>query len=154
MEDSITNIPVTDEEKKELGEFYLSKLNTARSQIRKYEIMLDKLGIPYQEERIPAQENPNVGKYRTAWNWARKVKYVLEMTGKCMTTREIIEEIKELEPSLTEDPMASVSGTISGKVRLGVMFNRYRPYEGSEQYVGLTKWFDQFGNVYDQYAVE
>lgn len=82
--------------------------------------------------------------YRVRWNWTQKVKYILKEVGHCLTTRDILDRICDIEPEVRNQHSAinSVSGTISGKSLKGIVFKRYQPYEGSENYVGLLEWWE------------
>jgi hypothetical protein len=113
--------------------------------------MLRKFGFTdfNQESTIQSESKDQ---YRENWNWTLKIKYVLKITGHCLTTREIINKIIELEPVLkSEGIINSVSGTISSKSSKKIIFNRYQAYQGSEYYVGLKEWFDSYGKILDEY---
>lgn len=53
------------------------------------------------KEKLSKYENPDDG-YRKDWTWARKIVFVLEMAGRPLRTREIIEVLEKREPHLKD----------------------------------------------------
>lgn len=131
-----------------------TELETAKGILQKLRLkMVTQLAVPsYTQEHatpVSAWSNSVGSDYNTKWNWPKKVEHVISQAGICLTTRQIINGIKAIEPMDT-DPVASVSGTISGKIKAGVIFNRYAEYEGGDWFIGLKDWFNPDGSVKEE----
>jgi len=135
---------LTDDEKKDIIDTYKNKLANLQQEIAKVKTVLEKFGVTIPTN-TPLFNNPNERKddYRVNWNWTIKIKYALQKLNRCVLTREIIEKIIELEPTLKRDVIInSISSTISTKASKGIIFKRYQPYSGSDYFVGLKEWFE------------
>jgi hypothetical protein len=135
---------LTDDEKKDIIETYKTKLANLQQEVARVKTVLEKFGVSAPIS-TPLFSNPNERKdeYRINWNWTLKIKYALQKLNRCVLTREIIEKIMELEPTLKrEEIINSISSTISTKSTKGIIFKRYQPYAGSDYFVGLKEWFD------------
>lgn len=96
--------------------------------------------------------------YNPKWPNAIKSKYVIGDFKRCVTIREVVNRIKELEPDYNNAEgdrtlMNGLSGLISVKARKGILFNRYKPYEGSEWYYGLKEWFNNESKPFKEYRI-
>lgn len=147
---SIMNDPfvlsLASEERDELLNFYKAKLAKILKEKEKVESLIDKLSHPSNQATSPNFEEKakivDAPKYRESWSWTLKTKFALQVTQKCLTSRDIINTIKEYEDLGDKDPINSVSGTLSQKTHKGVVFKRWYPYEGSESYYGLIEWWN------------
>ncbi|WP_139307996.1 hypothetical protein [Pontibacter flavimaris] len=176
MEDALI-VKLNESQRNELVSYYRGKLNELESQANNYRDLLRQLTSPSGESNyvesnhapiakpiyVPAPsqasvftDNPEhsaaIKDYKQTWSWSMKIKYVIASNGRCLTSREIVDQLSLFDTSLTKvaDPMSSVSGSISAKISKGVIFDRYRPYDGAEYYTGLKEWFDEDGELIDE----
>ena len=154
-----TIIKLSDEQKNILIKTYQSRLSELEKERAEILALLQQIQSSTQEQLTSDESSAIINStasresYKERWNWTQKVKFVLKQVGHCLTTRDILDYIMELEPTLENANSAinSVSGTISGKALKGIVFKRYQPYEGSENYVGLLEWWE---NEYDNEPME
>ena len=75
--------------------------------------------------------------------------FAIKQKERCLTTREVIDALKEIDPTIKGNPINSISGTLIGKVSKAIMFNRYQPYEVADFYYGLIEWFGSLDELDD-----
>ncbi len=76
----------------------------------------------------------------------QKARNVLRSMGSCAPLRVIVNNIAHLDLRGNDEEynrqlMATLSSSLNSKVKKGVLFNRYKPYDGSEWVYGLIEWF-------------
>ena len=148
------NLNLTEIQRKSLISFHQERIQQLKSELNELEDLVRQLTMvehtPIKQEPITDRDTARLGVYKDTWGWAIKVRYVLSKVGRCLTTREIIEELKKYE-HFDKDPINSISGTISSKATKGIMFGKYKPYN-TEYYFGLKEWSDDQNNVNPEYA--
>lgn len=79
----------------------------------------------YGGKNIVTEEKPIIAEYSKNWTWEAKIKYVINEADRALTTAEIVKRIMEIEPYLRDRSkiVASVSATLSIKVRIGVFIS-------------------------------
>jgi hypothetical protein len=150
------SVNLTDDQRKDLIEFYREKAQKLRNEVKDLEdllIQLSNAAAPTSTV-LPAEADSSRNRlasaeYKESWSWALKVRYVISKVGRCMPTRDVIDELKKYE-TFDKDPINSVSGTLSSKANKGLMFNKYKPY-GAEYYFGLKEWFNNDGTIKTEY---
>ncbi len=94
--------------------------------------------------------------YDFNFTYRKKCEYILSKVKSCLTGRDIVEKIKELEPLNNESDrtmIASVLSTLSSSPSKGASFNRYKdnPEDEKEDWkYGLSEWFNH-GVVKDEH---
>src|SRR5690606_33269005 len=139
MENALT-VKLTDTQKNELIRYYTDKIKEMEAMIHEYQGLLSQLTGEEPKRLTPFTFTVKTAdqvnsEYKKNWSWSAKIRYVLRKQGHCLTSREIVYKIMDLEPELTDDIINSVSGSISSKISKNVVFGRYKPYEGSENYI-------------------
>lgn len=157
MENALV-VKLSTTQRAELVDYYTNKINELQSLIVEYKDLLNQLSEQPGQSPIESQyleperktvKIPNSLDYRKSWSWSAKIRYVLRNHGSCLTSRQIVEKLQELEPELDDKAINNVSGSISSKISKNIVFNRYKPYEGSENYIGLREWFTEDGKLFD-----
>lgn len=173
--DSAFHLKLSDSQRNDLVDYYKSKIELAMLQIADYTDLLEQLGgtppsINTSRFLAPSnstnavnapdssvlEKSPITKVFKQSWSWSLKIKFILEITGHCLTTREIVNELVKIDNSL-DNPLKSISSTISVKVGEGIMFDRYlvadetntSPNQGT-YYNGLKEWFDEEGNLKEE----
>ncbi|WP_276370315.1 hypothetical protein [Chryseolinea sp. H1M3-3] len=142
-------------QRSELMDFYLNKQRDLEIKLREVKGIIAQLQeavVTPADNQLSITHSTKVSNpvYRENWSWSQKIKYVIEDAGRCLTTRQIIDRLRNFEP-LIGNPINSVSGTISGKISNSIMFNRYHDLDSSEFFIGLEEWFTVDGNVKEKY---
>lgn len=129
---------------KEKISYYEKQINEAKDAIRQLNRDISKNDTA-DFFRQPVNEES----YDAEWSWIKKIRYALKENGKCLKSGQIIHFVKQFEPN-NNKISGAVSGTIKVKIDAGVDINRYKT-EGGEYYVGLKEWFDEKGNILEEY---
>jgi hypothetical protein len=154
--DDIT-VKLSPEQRNELTKFYTDKINDLQKQVSEARELLQKLnGDSLYRTKLVSEKNVEIQlpKNYHLWSVAQKIKYVLNQTNYCLTARQIVDSLKQFELDDKSTFYGTVSGTISNKINKKILFNRYREIEGGDFYNGLIEWFDENGNVLEQYRAK
>lgn len=85
--------------------------------------------------------------YDKTWSLPKKIEYALKRIGRCITAREIYNEVTLIEPNKADKPGSNklytdISSCVGSYSKNDKMFRRYRAGENDQYYVGLIEWFD------------
>jgi hypothetical protein len=111
----------------------------------------EKIDIGNINNIITEDIKSNLPKDYKSWSIVEKISLVLIQNKRCLTTRQIVERLNKLESIEKPNFYGTVSGIITNKIQKEKLFNRYIPYKGKEYYVGLKDWFDENGNIHEEY---
>lgn len=142
----------------DIKEFAKSKIELAKQEIKKWQLVLDALG----EVRDNGQLNiipPNVKTSLSKSSQSKlsimaKVQHILRESDCPLTTRDIMESINHLFPDRIYD-MGSFSGAFSLIYRKPeANISKYMVKNASTQIralYGFNEWFDEKGNLKEEY---
>lgn len=156
-------IDLNPEEQKELVEFYTNKVDSLLKKINDIKELLEKLtgkkieiNETYNEivQDVSADIKKTLPDDYNSWSIPERIRYALNQNNKCLTTRQIVEYLNRFESIKKSSFYGTVSGVISNKIQKKILFNRYTPYKGKEYYIGLIEWWDNEGNLSEQYKVK
>src|SRR5690554_5638953 len=97
-------VKLSNVQRSELISYYTGKIADMNTLIAEYQDLLDQLKgngdrpINDSSFNVVQDDLPPAADYRKNWSWSAKIRYVLRLQGHCLTSREIVEKIEELEP--------------------------------------------------------
>jgi hypothetical protein len=138
-----TKIVVSEDDRKELIEYYKGKLEIASRELeailekkKSYENMLVQLINNSETHAVNS-----LSKYETAWSWMLKITYVLKKANRTLRTKDIVDALIVLDHTSDRDKYtSSVSAIISQK--LDTAFRRYKDDTTGEFFIGLMEWYN------------
>jgi hypothetical protein len=136
-------IVVSDSERKELIEYYKSKVDLINRDLdllfqkkKTYESMLIKLINVTESHAV----DPKVT-YDSSWPWSTKIVYVLKKADQQLRTKDIVDVLTNIDSSTDRDRYtSSISAIISQKV--DTVFKRFKSEDDKDYYVGLMEWYN------------
>ena len=116
-----------------LIQFHLQKQQEIRDHIALLQLEEKALSATIVELRqaqnkVKPEFSPQLGEilYNREWTWTKKIDFALDVAGRAMTSREIVDLLENYEPQLKSQgrkPIASVSAVLSTKS--GDYYDRY-----------------------------
>lgn len=126
-----------------------NKITESRKLLDKNKRRIDELTIQLNqiEIQLAEAEKHKAVAYKIDWSNIKKSRFILEKNQRCLSVRDLVNRIKELESRTNDDDydkqlMGTMSSTLSTKANNSIIFRRYKPYDGSEWYYGLKEWWD------------
>ncbi|MGD2035071.1 MAG: hypothetical protein PVF73_08445 [Bacteroidales bacterium] len=148
-------IQISTDRQKELIDFYTTKLKALQKEVSEVQDLIRELkgGRPINQQS-QTNSSSNTSEYNLSWTVVKKIQFALIKNNSCMTARQIVDFLANFEKEKKKNFYGTISGTISNKIKNELFFNRYEEFEGGDYYIGLKEWFDNDGNVSEQYKAK
>jgi hypothetical protein len=150
-------IEVQDLHAKLLIDFYIQRLKTLKTEIIERERELKEINGTIQKLKrgnlSPVESSPkemiNDSHYSEKWTWVKKIQFAIELQGKPLTTKEIVDTLTEFEADFIFDRkrvVASISSMLSTKSGSDKEFIRVESDSGDFAY-NINQQFSNRDNV-------
>jgi hypothetical protein len=148
-------IEINQQDAEDLIDFYVEKQKKISDQISGLETSLVQINEKIIELKQIlkgefAQNNTfPESTYSAKWNWVKKITFAIEIAGKPLTTKEIVDVLTDYDPNYIinrKTAIASVSATISAKSG---------PYEHYKDFIKIpADWGDYSYDVWREKVIE
>lgn len=154
--ENLTTINLTPEERKDLLKTYADKIESLQNQLTVARDMMLKINRSVDSSVQQTAQKTNINSLDGYDNFSihQKIIHALDINGKCMNTKQIVEYLKQFEKEDRKSFYGSISGILSAKIKKKQLFSRYMPKGGSEYYIGLIEWFSPDGKIIEQYKAK